>query len=858
MSYAGNDNYRPGLNMPDPMKPGSGWLSGNLAQLMVFLNGLILTITAFGILSVFIDEVVREGLLKSTEETHQNIQGRVDEAKQSLYALSSVIEMSDKINFGNFVTYAQDENMGLDYFEHVLWVAPNQQSENEEWNIVSLFPNVPYAGQFGTQDTLISFIEKQFKDTHKISFVSDVPRVAQPNQVNAPEQNDYPFGFAIKQGQGKGYLLGVGDFTRLINAKELFSETSVVDLQILNVSEDRTVFTFFNEGERAGAGRFLNVISSQFADKNIDMRVKLKITARESFLQKIPLLMLLFGVTLTLIGTLYVRNNQNQSRKLSEMNKELAHKNFEMSQEVNERERLNKIIQKSAREHRAIINAVTDIIFEMDDKGKIIFLNEAWHRVTGFDLERSIGQELHGLLHVQDQEEQKENFNLLINGKKQSYRSFMRIRSENGTYRAVELAMSMIIMDEDKELRVVGTITDVEERRRAEQALLQAEKKYRRIVENAAGGIYQMTEDGKVISANPAYAKIIGYESAKEVIDHVHDVNILLYQDSMAREKFLHQVITSKKSTRFEAQVRTKNGDVIWVRENVRAVMGEDDEFLFFEGSIEDIDKRKKAEIALQDAKVESDLANRAKSEFLTNMSHELRTPLNSIIGFSEIIRNEVYGKLPSKEYKEYAGNIYESGHGLLKVINEILDVSRIEVGERTLQEGVINIKEIFADCLHLMQGKIKEANFRIENKKIHSGLSVIGEKQAVKQMLLNLMSNAIKFSPENSLMMLDAEIDSKQRLRISVTDTGVGLTEDEIEKALSPFGQIETEHSRTKSGTGLGLTLVKSLIELHGGKLEIVSQKGIGTTVTLIFPEKRVAKTKEGQNIVDISSHSS
>ncbi len=858
MSFAGNDNYRPGLNMPDPIKPGSGWLSGNLAQLMVFLNGLILTITAFGILSVFIDEVVREGLLKSTQETQQYIQSHVEEAQQSLYALSSVIDMSDKISANDFVNYAQDENMGIQYYDQILWIKPNVQSEGESWTITSLLTSAPYDGTLGTQETLVNFIKERLKAKEKIAFVSNLPNNNKVLQTRSQAEDVNPFGFIIKQATSKGYLFGVGEFSNLIDTAEVLEKTSVVDLQILNVTEDRNVFTFFNGEQSAGSRQFLNVISSSFADKEINTRIKLKISARESFLQKIPLLMLLFGVTLTLIGTLYVRNNQNQSRKLSEMNKELAHKNFEMSQEVSERERLNKIIQKSAREHRAIINAVTDIIFEMDDKGKIIFLNEAWHSVTGFDVERSMGQELNGLLHIQDQAEQKENFNQLISGKKQSYRTFTRIRSENGTYRAVELAMSMLVMDDDKELRVVGTITDIEERRRVEQALFEAEKKYRRIVENAAGGIYQMSEEGKIISANPAYAKIIGYDNPEDVLENVQDANILLYKDSVAREKCLHHVLMSKKSTHFEAQVQTKDGDVIWVRENVRAVMDDEGEFLFFEGSIEDIDKRKKAEIALQDAKVESDLANRAKSEFLTNMSHELRTPLNAIIGFSEIIRNEVYGKLPSTEYKDHASNIYESGHGLLKVINEILDVSRIEVGERTLQEGVVNIKDIFADCLQLMQGKIKEANFRIENKKIDAGLSVIGEKQAIKQMLLNLMANAIKFSPENSLMMLDAEIDSKQRLRVSVTDTGVGLTEEEIEKALSPFGQIETEHSRTKSGTGLGLTLVKSLIELHGGKLEIVSQKGIGTTVTLIFPEKRVAKTKEGQNIVDISSHSS
>ena len=195
--------------------------------------------------------------------------------------------------------------------------------------------------------------------------------------------------------------------------------------------------------------------------------------------------------------------------------------------------------------------------------------------------------------------------------------------------------------------------------------------------------------------------------------------------------------------------------------------------------------------------------------------------------------------------------------HSFLEGLDEQIFETKEKVFKFFQRSGP-NIRNIFADCLQLMEGKIKENSIRIENKEVDENLSIIGEKQAIKQMLMNLMSNAVKFSPENSLMMLDAEIDSKKRLRISVTDTGVGLTEDEIEKVLSPFGQLDTEHSRMKSGTGLGLTLVKSLIELHGGELEIVSQKGIGTTVTLIFPEKRVAKSKDSQNVVDISSISS
>jgi PAS domain S-box-containing protein len=527
------------------------------------------------------------------------------------------------------------------------------------------------------------------------------------------------------------------------------------------------------------------------------------------------------------------------------MNKELAHKNFELNQEISERERLNQVIQNSAREHRAIINAVSDIIFEVSLDGKILFLNEAWNKVTEFELERSIGRNLFDLIYTQDQDEQRHNFTLLTQGKKKSYRVFTRLRSADGSFRAIELAVSMLRQGDNQDMRVVGTITDVEERRRAERALSEAEKKYRAIVENAAGGIYQVTPEGQFLSANPALAKIIGYDSPEEVLRDVESAQDQLYVDKEGRAKFLSDISVLDISKNYEGQIKRKDGQIIWVSENIRPVKDDEGTLLFFEGSMEDVDQRRKAELALKDAKIESDLANRAKSEFLANMSHELRTPLNAVIGFSEIIKNESFGPLPSEEYKDYANSIYDSGQNLLNVINDILDVSRIEAGDRTLNEGVVKVSEIVDSCLSLMDTKIKNNKIQLQNKVAQSDLSFIGEKHAVKQMLLNLISNAVKFSPENSLIMLDAELDSKSRLRLSVTDTGIGMNEYELKKALSPFGQIDTEHNRSKSGTGLGLTLVKSLMELHGGEFEIVSQKGIGTTATLIFPTKRVARAK-------------
>ncbi len=589
------------------------------------------------------------------------------------------------------------------------------------------------------------------------------------------------------------------------------------------------------------------------AGKNLAIEVGLHIGTREAFLKKIPLLMLLFGVTLTLIGTLYVRNNQMQSKKLARMNKQLAYKNFELNQQVTERERLNDVIQKSALEHKTIINAVSDIIVELSAKGKIQYLNDAWKTVTGFDLDRSIGRSIYDMIYVQDQAELKKSIEALVSGTSHSYRAFTRIRSADGKFRAVEFSLSIVRKSEDKEMHLVGTITDVEERRRAERALSEAEKKYRNIVENAASGIYQVTPEGQFLSVNPAYARILNYESSDIVLRDIVNARTDIYVDEAEREKFLKEISSLNISKSYETSVRRADNKIIWVSDNVRPVFDEENNLLYYEGSLEDIDQRRKAEMALKDAMTQSDLANRAKSEFLANISHELRTPLNAVIGFSDIIRSEAFGKIEHDEYKEYAGSIYDSGNNLLKVINEILDVSRIEAGERTLKEGAVNIRSSILSCLSLMESKIKTAKIRVDNKVIDESLGLIGESQAIKQMLMNLIGNAVKYSPPNGLIMVDATTSNDGRLHISITDTGIGMSDSELEKALSPFGQVEVEHSRTTSGTGLGLTLVKSLIELHGGELDLVSQKGIGTTATLIFPAKRV--TNKQSNPKNIST---
>ncbi len=837
-----------------------GWLSSNMAQMMVFINGLVLTITAFITLNIFIEELVYNEMQKTAVEVNERVDRELFNAERTLAMIASTFSLLPE-GEGQRISNISLETMEKAQIAQLYLL--NKETDGSFTIGVSAFTNNDRRGYRLTRlrevavNNYLHFISHDTFDrdnpTHLYTNLTGL-EVESRSGRKTPIALAYP----IYYGENLGHVLvAVFVLEDLIQSSWFQQQSTIHDVSIRAVADEKVIYHFQSSESGDSAASTNNLYRRSFENKLANQPLTIDVNIlpgeRDNFLVKVPLLMLLFGITLTLIGTLYVRNNQRQSEKLARVNRELAQKNYELHNQMGEGVRLNQVIQKQERDNRAIIDSVSDIIFETSITGDILFLNETWHRVTGFHIEQSLRRNLFDMLYLQDQREQRANFEALVKGKKKSYRAFTRLRTSDGTFRSVELAVSMIRQDENKELRIVGTITDMEERRRAERALAEAEKKYRTIVENAAGGIYQATPEGIFLSANPAAARILGYENTDVMLRDVRNVNTQLYNDAAARERFLADVARSDQPQRCEAQMVRADGLIIWVAENLRAVRDEDRVLLYFEGSLEDITQRKEAEIAMSRAKMESDVANRAKSEFLANMSHELRTPLNAIIGFSEIIKNESFGPIGNKDYWSYANDIYESGRRLLSVINEILDVSRIQAGERQLNEGVVSIQRVAQSCIELMRAKAEAGHITINNQLEATDMQLIGEAQAIKQMMLNLLSNAVKFTPDGGVVTMSGEIDDAGQYRLSITDTGQGLTPDEIKKALSPFGQIDSDHNRKKSGTGLGLTLVDALIGLHGGSIELISQKGIGTTATLIFPARRVSpKAGAKTSVVD------
>jgi signal transduction histidine kinase/HAMP domain-containing protein len=277
-----------------------------------------------------------------------------------------------------------------------------------------------------------------------------------------------------------------------------------------------------------------------------------------------------------------------------------------------------------------------------------------------------------------------------------------------------------------------------------------------------------------------------------------------------------------------------------WVR-MARAATPEGGFFLLWT----DITELKEREAKIEIARRQAEAASKAKSSFLASMSHELRTPLNAVIGFSEIIGGQIFGPVGSDKYREYADNITSSGRHLLEIINNVLELAKSEAGKMELRAEPTELAPILEDCATMVAPQCERAELRFKMLLPSAPVLVSGDAVKLRQIVLNLLSNAIKFSPQEGVVTLKLEALGEEVL-IAVSDTGIGMSPEQIPIALAPFGQVDSRLARRYEGTGLGLPLTKSFVELHGGKLRIDSTLGRGTTVRVLLPRLPEARKLE------------
>ncbi|MCX8121050.1 MAG: response regulator [Oscillatoriaceae bacterium SKW80] len=388
------------------------------------------------------------------------------------------------------------------------------------------------------------------------------------------------------------------------------------------------------------------------------------------------------------------------------------------------------------------------------------------------------------------------------------------------------------------------------QRYKAEEEMERAEQKYRSIFENAIDGIYQRTPDGQYISANPALARIYGYDSPEELMAQLTDVSRQLYVNPSRWEEFKTAIASKNAISGFESQIYRKDGSIIWISENARAVRDENGTILYHEGIVEDITDAKQAREELRLAKEAAEAANRAKSTFLANMSHELRTPLNAIIGYSEILQEDA-ADLGYEEIISDLEKIRVAGKHLLALINDILDISKIEAGRMELYYETFDVPGLIVEVSATVQPLVEKNNNTLEIR-CHPNIgSLYADLTKVRQILFNLLSNAAKFT-ENGKITLEVTLEenaSESKIIFSVSDTGIGMTPEQLEKIFQPFTQADASTTRKYGGTGLGLAISRHFCQMMGGDILVESQLGKGSTFTIRLPllasESKAVKSK-------------
>jgi cell cycle sensor histidine kinase DivJ len=375
--------------------------------------------------------------------------------------------------------------------------------------------------------------------------------------------------------------------------------------------------------------------------------------------------------------------------------------------------------------------------------------------------------------------------------------------------------------------------------RRSEDAIRLGEERYRLLAENATDMITQHDERGRVLFASQASQQLLGQPPARlmgeGLFECVHTADRPAYLTALSRCAANGEPI----GVEFRVRHLGSSGQerYLWVEMRCRPLPSSRGALpSWVLAGTRDITERKAQEGELLRARAEAESASRAKTQFLANMSHELRTPLNAVIGFSEILNRELFGALGEQRYRDYARMIHESGEHLLHVVNDILDMSKIEAGKFKLIKEPFDVGALITSCAEVMRHAAEAKRLTLLSE-VPSGLpELVADRRACKQMLLNVIANAIKFTDAGGWVRISAREESGI-IELVVADNGVGIAEQDLPKLGNPFVQADNAYNRGHDGAGLGLSVVKGLARLHGGRLEIASKLGQGTTAIVALP---------------------
>ncbi len=557
---------------------------------------------------------------------------------------------------------------------------------------------------------------------------------------------------------------------------------------------------------------------------------------------------------------------KHRTMKLEEALERIKIQNSMLENEVTERKNAEQALSDERNLLRTIIDNIPDLFFMSDRNEVLVKWNKKFEDATGFTAEELYSRELSDFFTGSG----KENItSFLKSGPEEQAKTFeAQVQNKFGESILFEFILSMLIDESGGIIGFVGIGRDITERKQYEEALKNSEERFRSIFQLTDVAIWetefapflekfkQLYHDGvrdflsylnenpsflrelkkliQIVDMNEASLKLYGADSKDELVDNLD--KIFVEESNQVFPEIIEAITSGKNYIETETVRQTLQGEKIHIIIKIR-IPGDGDAFKNMLITTIDLTSQKKHEEELRKAKVDAELANRAKSTFLTNMSHELRTPLNSVIAMSDILLEQYFGEL-NNEQEDYIRDIRESGQHLLNLINDILDLSKVEAGYSPLEFDTVDMGDLLESSLVVVREKAMKESIELSCNINGDIPGIIADERKIKQVVFNLLSNAVKFTLNGGSVGIDAEM-KNDHLEVCVWDTGIGITGDNLNKIFGEFYQAEESLTKKYQGTGLGLSLVKRFVEQHGGEIRVDSEPDKGSRFCFTLPKE-------------------
>lgn len=506
------------------------------------------------------------------------------------------------------------------------------------------------------------------------------------------------------------------------------------------------------------------------------------------------------------------------------------------ARDVTDRKRGEDNLRASEARVRSYFEAAMDGIVVADRAGRFVDVNPAACKLFGFERDALTQLSIADMLPADCGPLVTAATHLAQVNASGNYRGELRLRRADGAVRRAEV--SAVRLEGDYYL---GVYRDVTQQRQEAEALRASNARIAALLRAIPDLVLLMDRNGVYMDlATPPNDPRLMLAAKRLLGRRPADVLPVDVARSMMRAAATAQ--RSQQAETMEFQLELADG-VHWFEARFAAMSDMPGDDVCVLQITRDVTQQVEAAARLADAKELAEAANRTKSVFLATMSHELRTPLNAVIGFSEIMLSEMFGPVGNARYRGYVQSIYESGGHLLSLINDVLDISKLEAGKYVLEESWVDIRDLVDNCCALTDSSAQAGELRFDRRVEENLPDMFCDERAVRQVLLNLLSNAVKFTPAGGRVTLTAERGANGDVRIAIADTGIGIPADALQRIAQPFQQVDNSIARRFGGTGLGLAISRNLMELHEGRLVIESAEGRGTVAAAVFPAARLIK---------------